>query len=164
MARDLVEITELVAQATSRAEELTVNIELSLIPGSVTHAHGSAVAPSRQVVDCAFAQIVFATDSEHYLEIGISPDLGRYRARHPGEEPVRLVGAGGDPERVERKAGVTHPGVAVVPVTLSPDGLRQRGGGCCNDCPGGPVRKRLQHSSAVMNQVPPWSLVPLMHV
>src|SRR2546423_10809816 len=45
VARDLVEITELVTQAVCRTEELPVDVELALVPGAVADTHGSAATP-----------------------------------------------------------------------------------------------------------------------
>ena len=52
--------------------------------------------------------------------------LGGGRVGQEVEELVRLVRAGGDPQRLEREAGVAHPGVAVVPVAGAADRLGQR--------------------------------------
>src|SRR6266571_2757779 len=122
-ACDLIELTELVAEEASRAEELTVDIELALIPGPVADAHRSAGTPSSQVAECALAEVVLAANSEHDLELSTPPNLRSHCASHPGEEPVRFIGTGSDPERLQRQAGVTDPGVAVVPVALTPDGV-----------------------------------------
>ena len=90
-----------------RTEELPVDVELALFPGTIANAHRAAVPPSRQVIERALAQIVFATDPEHNLQLGAAPYLGRHRASHPGEEPVCLIWAGSDPERFQCQAGVT---------------------------------------------------------
>src|SRR6266705_5410963 len=164
VARDLVESTELVAQAVCRIEELPVDVELALIPGAVADAYRATVTPSSQVIERAFAQIALATDSEHNLKINASPDLGSHCPSHPGEEPVCLIRTGSDPEGVQRKAGVTNPGVAIIPVALSPDGLRQRGSGCGDECSRGAEHECLQHTATVLDQVPPRSRVSLMQV
>ena len=147
-----------------RTEELSVDVELALIPGTVADAHRSAGTPSSQVVELALAQITLATDSEHDLNIHTSPDLGSHCTSHPGEEPVCLIRTGSHPEGLQRQTGITNPGVAIIPVALSPDGLGQRGGWCGDDGSCGTERERLQHTAAVMDQVPPRSFVSLMHV
>ena len=164
MARDLVEFTELVAQAVRRTEKLSVDVELALIPRTVADAHRSAGTPSRQVIERAFAQIALATNPEHNLKINASPDLGCHCTGHPGEEPACLIRTGSHPEGFQRQTGVTNPGVAVVPVALSPDGLGQRGGWCGDDGSCGTEHERLQHTATVMDQVPPRSFIPLMQV
>ena len=75
-----------------------------------------------------------------------------------------LIRTGSNPEGVQRKAGVTDPGVAVVPVALSPYGLGQRGGGGGDDGSRGTEHECLQHTATVMDQVPPRSFIPLMQV
>src|SRR2546421_26214 len=162
VARDLVEPTELVAQEVCRIEELPVDVELALIPGTVADAHRAAGTPSRQVVERAFAQIALPANPEHNLKINASPDLGCHCTSHPGEEPVCLIRTGSHPEGFQRQTGVTNPGVAVVPVALSPDGHGQRGGWCGDDGSCGTEHERLQHTATVMDQVPPRSFVSLM--
>src|SRR5205823_4799423 len=78
--------------------------------------------------------------------------------------PVRLIRAGSDPEGVQRKAGVSNPSVAIVPVALSPCGFGQGGSGCGDECSCGTEHECLQHTATVMDQVPPRSLVSLMQV
>ena len=147
-----------------RIEEFPVDVELALIPGAIADAYRAAGTPSSQVIERAFAQIALATDSEHNLKINASPDLGGHCTGHPGEEPVRFIRASSDPEGVQRKAGVSNPGVAVVPVALSPCGLGQGGSGCCDECSRGTEHECLQHAATVMDQVSPWSLVSLVQV
>src|SRR6266702_3360609 len=164
VARYLVESTELVVQAVCCIKEFPVDVELALIPGTVADAHRAAGTPSRQVIERAFREIAFAANSEHNLKINASPDLGSYCTSHPGEEPVCLIRTGCDPESFQRQAGITNPGVAVIPVALSPDGLGQRGGGCGDDGSRGAEHECLQHTATVMDQVPPRSFIPLMQV
>ena len=152
VARDLVESTELILQEVGRIEELPVDVELALIPGTIADPHRSAGTPSSQVIERAFAQIALATDSEHNLKINASPDLGSYCPSHPGEEPVCLIRTGSDP------------GVAVIPVALSPYGLGQGGSGCGDECSRWTEHECLQHTATVMDQVPPRSRVSLMQV
>jgi hypothetical protein len=78
------------------------------------------------------------------------------------EELVRLVRAGRHPQRLHGQAGVTHPGVAVVPVALAADGLRQRRGRCRHDRPGRLERQRPQHPAGMVHQLLPGSLVVLV--
>src|SRR5258708_18635947 len=88
--------------------------------------------------------------------------MGSSRTRHPGEEHVRFIGASGNPERLQGQAGVTDPGEAVVPITLTTDRFGQRRGRRSNDGPCGTKRQCLQHPSTVMDQLSPWTFIPLV--
>ena len=124
-ARGRVEATQLVDQAARGAEELAVDVELTLGPCAIADAHRTAVAPSREMIEGAFGQVMLTADAEHDLQIRTMTDLCGDRARHPGEEAIRLVGTCRDPQGLEGEARVAHPGVAVVPVALATDCLWQ---------------------------------------
>ena len=83
------------------------------------------------------------------------PIAGRGRGGHEREEVVGLVRAGGDPQRLHREARVAHPGVAVVPVALAADALRQRRRRRGDDRAAGLEGQTLQHAAAVVHQVGP---------
>jgi hypothetical protein len=108
------------------SQHLAVDVDLLLVPRAVTHADRSAVAPSLQVGERAFGEVVLAADSEHDLQSFGGTDAGGGRCCHEGEKVVRLVRTRSDPERLHRETGVADPGVAVVPVPLAANALRKR--------------------------------------
>ena len=86
------------------------------------------------------------------------------RAGDVGEEAVGLVGAGGDPQGLQREAGVADPGVAVVPVAATAHRLGQRRGRGGDHRSGRIVGQGVQDPAAVVDQVPRRALVGLVQV
>ncbi len=164
MARALVKLPDLIAEEAHRAEELPINVELALLPGAVADAHRSAGPPSGQVAERALAEVVLAADSEHDLHANTSLHLCCHCIGHPVEEARRLNGTGANPKRLQGQAGVVHPGVAIVPIALSSDRLGQRGGRCGDNGSGGTEHEGLQHTTALVNQLPPGSRVRLVQI
>ena len=83
---------------------------------------------------------------------------------HVVEELVGLVGAGRHPQRLDGERRVPDPRVAVVPVAGAADHLGQRGGGRRADRAGGLERQRLEHASAVVDEVAPRTDVRLVQL
>ena len=86
-------------------------------------------------------------------------DLERLRA--PGGRPpeprhvvVRLVPVAEHEERIDRERGVAEPGVAVVPVALAADLLRERRGRRCHDRSRRRVRQPLEDEAASKHLFP----------
>ncbi len=149
-------------EPVGRAEQLPVDVDLALVPGTVAHPHGAAVAPAREMAELALGEVVLAADAEHDLQVAAAADLARRTHRQVVEELVGLVGAGRHPQRLQRERRVPHPGVAVVPVAFPADLLGQRRGRGRHDGAGRLVGQRLQHPSAVVHQVAPRALVALV--
>ena len=157
-----VDLAELLDQTLGRAEQLAVDVQLPLVPGAVADPYRAAAAPAVQVGQHPLGEVAFAADAEHDLQVGPLVKLRGGRAGQEVEELVGLVGAGGHPQGLHGEAGVPHPGVAVVPVALAADRLRQRGGRRGHDRPGRLEGERLQHPAGVVHQLPPGVLVALV--
>ncbi len=101
-----------------------------------------------------------AVDAVHDLE-GAALAVGRLAepVGQPGDERLRLLREPEPQERVERERGVAHPRVAVVPVALAADVLRQAGGRGGDDCAGGPVGEQLERERRAVHHLPPAALV-----
>src|SRR5439155_25595455 len=127
----------------------TVDIELRLAPGAVADTHGLRFAPACEVRQFALGQVVLAADAVHDLQRRAAAG----RAGHERDELLRLVRAAADVERLQSQAGIADPGVAVVPVALSPDRLGERGRGCGDDGPRRPVRQALQDTGAASHEL-----------
>jgi hypothetical protein len=125
---DRVEFAELVDQPLSGAEQLAVDVELPLPPRAVADPDRAAVPPPGQVRQFPFGQVPLATDAEHDLQVRPVLQLGGGGVGKEGEELASLVRAGCHPQSPHGEAGIADPGVAVVPVALAADGLRQRRG------------------------------------
>ena len=147
-----------------RAEQLSVDVELALAPRAVADPHRGGLAPARQVRQLPLGQVPLAADAEHDLQVaGLLEGAGR-GGGHVVEELVGLVGAGRHPQRLDGERGVPDPGVAVVPVAGAADDLGQRGGGRGADRAGGLERQRLEHPSAVVDEVAPRTDVGLVQL
>ena len=69
----LIDRADLVGQLPGRAEQLPVDINLSLAPGAVADPNRPAVLPARQVTEFALAEVVLAADAEHDLQTVCGP-------------------------------------------------------------------------------------------
>src|SRR5277367_4897446 len=104
------------------------------------------------------AEVVLAADPIHDLERAhVHPPAGR--AGHERNEVLGLVRTGTYVERLERQARVADPRVAIVPVALPADGLRERAGGRRDNRPGRPVCQTLEHARSEAHELAVWSLV-----
>ena len=146
------EVAELLAIAVQQVEELAVDVELLLRPRAVADAHGARVAPAAQVRQRALGEVVLAADPEHDLQRRVAGEAAAGRAGHERDEVDGLVGAGADVQRLQGKAGVADPGVAVVPVALAADALGQRGGRGGDDRAGRAVGEALQDARGEAHQ------------
>ena len=97
LAGRVIDAPELRLQKVRGPDQLTVDVELPLVPGGIADANRPAVAPSCKVRDFALGQVVLPTDPEHDLQIRAATDLRQRRARKEFEEPGRLVGTCCDP-------------------------------------------------------------------
>ena len=63
-----------------RAEQLSVDVELPLAPGTVADPHRGGLPPARQVRQLPLGQVVLAADAEHDLQVaGLLEGSGRGR-------------------------------------------------------------------------------------
>src|SRR6478735_5538573 len=107
------EASKLAAQAKGSIEDLTVHIELRLVPGAVSHPDGPAATPSVQLGKDAFGQVVFPSYTEHDLKGMVRTSVGGRRG-HESKKLLGFVGAGGDPEGFHGETRVPDPCVSVV--------------------------------------------------
>ena len=107
---------------------------------------------------------MLAADAEHDLQPVSGPTEDAAAVAMKAKKSLGLVRAGGDPERLHGEARVADPGVAVVPVALSPDALGQRGRRCGDDRAAGLEGQTLEHAAAVVHEVRPRPVVRLVQV
>ena len=160
--RRLVDALEVLGQLPGSVEQLAVHVELALAPRPVADAHGSAVTPAGEVRKVPLGEVTLTADAEHDRQVDALVHRGRSSSRHEVEELVGFVGAGGDPQRLDREAGIADPGVAVVPVALAARGLRQRRRRCGDDGTRRAERQRLQHPTAVVHELAVRAVVALV--
>ena len=144
-------------------EKFAVDVELVLAPGVVAGTDRCAAPPSREVGKGAFAEVSFTADAVHHLEVDAAVQLGGGRGGQEPEVGAFSLVTGRCPQGLEGEAGVTDPGVAVVPVAVCRRALREGRGGGCNDGAGGCEGQCLQHASAVGNLVLPRAAVILVY-
>ncbi len=142
------QLAELLVVEVDGVEELTVDIELGLVPGAVADPHRRRVAPAAQVRERALREVVLAADAVHDLQRVVGARTATGGARHERDEVLRLVGARADVERLQREARVADPRVAVVPVALAADGLGERRRRRGDDGARRAVGQPLQHPRA----------------
>ena len=126
---DRVELAELVDQPVGGAEQFAVDVELPLAARRRCRP-GPGRLP-RQPARCGSSRSERSRSPPMPNMICRSTaalQLGGGGVGQECEELAGLVRAGRHPQRLHGQAGVAHPGVAVVPVALAADGLRQRGG------------------------------------
>ncbi len=157
-------VEEVVGEAVDGAEQFAVDVELALAPGAVADPNRGGVSPARQVGQLPLGQVPFAADAEHDLQVAAPVERAGRRGGHVLEELVGLVRAGRDPQGLDGEGGVPDPGVAVVPVSGAAHRLRQRGGRRCADRAGGLKGQRLEHPSAVVDQIPPRAHIGLVEL
>jgi len=158
-----VQLAELVDQPLRGAEQLTIHVELPLEPRAVADPDRAAAPPARQMRQLPLGQVPLAADAEHDLQVRAALQPGGGRIGEEGEELVRLIRASRHPQSLHGQAGVTHPGVAVVPVPLAADGLRQRGGWRRHDRARRRERHGLQHAPGMAHQLLPRPLIVLVN-
>lgn len=111
----LVRLSQPLDVAAVGIEELAVDVELGLVPRPVAYPYGPAVAVAAKMRQLALGEVALAGDPVHDLERTVLVHVASGCLGHPGDEVLYVVGAGADPECVEREARVADPRVAVVP-------------------------------------------------
>ena len=108
------------------------------------------------MVEGVFGDLVPAVDPVHDLQRAIRsivplPGTGLEAVHERG----RLLGEAQPQQRVHRERRIPHPGVAVVPVALSADDLRQCRGRRRDDRSGRRVGEQLEHERRAVNHLAP---------
>ncbi len=143
-----------------RIEHRAPHVVLHLLVRGVADAHRPRPLVATQVVDGLLGQLVLATDPVHDLQVLLP-------RRHVGDEIEEIVRLAGEAERVEapqHEGPVANPRVAVVPVALAADRLRQRGRGRRKQRAGGAVGEAFQGQGAALQEALPgvfWKLAPV---
>ena len=105
-----------------RIEHLAVHVELELSGGRVADAHRLRALVAGQPVENDLEQPPFATDAVHDLE---RRRITRGRPKQPDPPGASLLEIARVEEGQQRQRRITEPAVAVVPVPLAADLLRQ---------------------------------------
>src|SRR5690606_26580045 len=112
-------------------EQLAVDVELELVVGAVSDAHRPRRHVAVKMVERALGEVLATVDAVHDLQLA-RPVALAIAFVQPFRESDRLAAIAEIDERRGGERGVAYPGVAVVPVALAANALRQaecRGGG-----------------------------------
>ena len=138
-----------------RVEQRARRVQLHLVARAVADAHGPAAAVAVQVLQDRLGRDRLTVDRVEQSQAG----AGVERIAHEVEELVCLARVADQVRRTDRHGRVAGPGVAVVPVALAADPLRERGRGGCHHGAGAAVDQQLEHQRRAQHVVPPGAVV-----
>ena len=145
------------ARLMQHVHHLAVHVELELLVRRVADAHRARARVAGEPRQLVLGDAALPADAVEDLRLRrIAGD----RAQQPVAPRARLVGETGVEQRVERERRVAQPAVAVVPVALAADPLRQRRRRRGDDAAGRLVRERLQHDERRAHGLAVLALVP----
>ena len=117
--RGAVELTHSRREQVGGGKELTVHVELGLLPGAVADADRPTIRVALQMRELVLEQQSPASNAVHDLQRTRRRDRSAGRRREESEELRRFVRTGRDPQRLEREARVAHPAIPIVPVAIA---------------------------------------------
>ena len=108
-----------------RVHQLAVNVELTLVGSSISNTHRAGSTPALEVVERVLVEIAGAVDSVHDPERRAAFGMVEDPLPCPAQKLDRFVAIPEGNQGIHGEAGVADPGVAVVPIALASDELRQ---------------------------------------
>jgi hypothetical protein len=151
-----------VAIGPGGVEYVAGDVELALAGGGVADPDRAAAAVAGEVGEHDLGHVLPAVGPVQHLE-GVDAALAG-GAGHPVDVPAGLVRAGPDPQGTQDDGGVAQPGIAVVPVGVAPDHLRQRRGGGGHDRPVRLRRQSLEDEPGAADLVGVGPVVPVVRL
>src|SRR5215207_2359999 len=136
-----------------RVEDGPVEVELYLSERGIAEPHGAGVQVTGEVVEFSLREVLTAIDAVERLEESVPVALAA--VPEVVHEVARLFVEPDGDEGVEREGGVAQPRVAVVPVALAADPLRQTHRRGRDQSPGRVVDHELEDERRAMNLLPP---------
>ena len=136
----------------SHVHGLAEHVELPLRVRGVADAHRRRLLIAGQPICDPFDQPPFAADAVHDLKLLRAAGDGAQQPFAPG---LRLLVIAGMHDGEQRQRGVAQPAVAVIPIALAADPLRQRGGGSGDDAAGRPIGQRFQRDHRAAHRIRP---------
>ena len=134
--------------------DLTEHIELKLDVRRVADADRRGFLVARQPVDDPFGKPPLAADAVHDLDL---IGTAGHRPKQPFAPRLRFFVKAGIHRAEQRQRGVAQPAVAIVPIALAADFLRQRRGRRGDDAAGRPVGERFQRDHGTADRVRPFA-------
>ena len=136
--------------------QLAVDVELQLGRRPVADPHRRRAHVALQVRELLLWQILAPVDAVHDLQRArLAVGCVAKAPLQPLHERAGLLGEPEPEQRVEREGSVTHPRVAVVPVTFAAELLRQAGGGSGDDRAGRRIGEQLERERRTMDRLAP---------
>ena len=143
---DLRQVVARLGVQVHRVEHRAPHVVLLLVVRAVADPDRLRSLVSAEVIESLLSQLVLAADAVHDLEVFLA---GR-DVRDEIEEVVRLAGKAERVKAPQHEGAVADPRVAVVPVALAADGLRQRRGRRRKKRAGRAVREALERQRAAL--------------
>src|SRR5215212_11182690 len=140
-----------------RVEDGPVEVELYLSERGIAEPHGAGVQVTGEVVEVSLREVLTAIDAVERLEESVPVALAA--VPEVVHEVARLFVEPDGDEGVEREGGVAQPRVALVPVPLAADPLRQTHRRGRDQRPGVIVDHELEDERRAMHLLPPPSAV-----
>src|SRR5258706_5985823 len=135
----------LTPEKVNTIEYFTKNVQLLLLRRAIAYTYWTGVVIATQVGQFPLAQIPLTTNAIHDLQIFT---IRVRETTQPVSERVRFFGKPEYIERIQGKGRITQPGKTIVPVTPTPQSLRQRSGGRCDNGTGGRICHHFEHKGA----------------
>ena len=131
-------------------DQLPEDVELQLSGRGVADANRGCAVIAWQPRHVPFLQLSFARKAIHDLDLVRTAGHAALQPSPPRLGFLQIAGGhqGGQSER-----GVAHPAVAVVPIAVAPELLRQRRGGSGDDSAGGRIGQRFQGQQGALHRL-----------
>ena len=141
-----------------RVHQIADDVELELAGGVVAGADGRGPLVALEVIEDRLGQLGAAVDAVEHLQARVGAEVAEALLEKLDEVP-RLIREPDPEEGVHRERRVPHPGVAIVPVALPADLLRQAHRRCGDDGPGRLECQQLEGQAGTLDHLPPATLV-----
>src|SRR5690606_7033148 len=110
--------------------------DLILVTGQMVKLRLFKLCPAKDVVD----------------DLKLGPRQSRC-VQHPAEKAAGFIAISEAHQRLIGQSGIPQPAVAVIPIPIRANGLRQRSGWCSDDRTGVAVSEKLERDCAAQNDV-----------
>src|SRR5258705_2800141 len=113
-------------------EHLAEDIQLFLMRRPVSNAYRARTAIAIEMGQFPLLQVALSSNTVHNLEVFAACVI---EASQPVRERLGLLRISKHAQRIQGESGIAQPGVAVIPVTYSPELFRQRSSRRGYNCP-----------------------------
>src|SRR5260221_2220659 len=138
----------LAPEAMHVIEHFSENIQLFLLLCSVSDAYRARTAIAVEVRQLPLLQVALSSNTVHNLEVFAACVI---EASQPVRERVGLLRISKHAQRIQGESGIAQPGVAIIPVTYSPELFRQRSSRRGYNCPRWCIGQHFQDQRAALH-------------